>query len=231
VNLSDIRAKLDRLDEQIVGRFKDRSRFMVNEAVYRRGAIPIAGHPDASLLDWALTGLERYHATLGRFAVPDQRPLQLTEVPESPVQRKIDLPRLPATAAIAALPRVELVEFYISLLPRFCAPGDDPNNYGETAYADADLLVRINERVYLGGYVAKFKLEREPGVLELVDRPGELRTTLRDIRRENAVIAGACETASRYKIDPNVVADVFRWMIERTLELEVRFLQQVAARP
>jgi chorismate mutase len=153
MNLSDLRAKLDRLNEQIVGRFKDRSWFVLNEAVYTPGAIPIAGRPELSLMEWSLEGLERYHATLGRFDVPDQHPLMPEAVSPSPVTRVIELQALPA---IIAPQRDDLIRFYVALLPHLCKPGDDPHYYGETAYADADLLARINERRYLGGYVAKF---------------------------------------------------------------------------
>lgn len=224
MNLIDLRAKLDRLNEQIVGRLKDRSWFALNAAVYTPGAVPIAGRPELSLMEWALEGLERYHASLGRFDVPDQHPLLPDVVTPSPITRAIDLPALPA---ITPPPRDALIRFYISMLPRLCQLGDDPHYYGETAYADADLLARMNERMYLGGYVAKFKLEREPGIATLVEAPDALRDALRDLRREQAVIDRARDAAARYGLDPELMAHVFRWMIDQTIDLEVRFLQQV----
>lgn len=226
MNLDDVRAKLDRLNEQIVSRFKDRSRFLVNEAVYRPGAVPIAGRPGISLMEWALEGMERYHATLGRYELPDQLPMRsdVVTASPSPVRRVVDMPALPA---ITPPPRDELIRFYVSLVPQFCKPGDEPQNYGETAYADADILVRINERIFLGGYIAKFKLEGEPDIVQLAGDPLALRERMRDARREEAVLEKAKRTAWRYAIDPDVIEMVFRWMIEQTLDLEVRFLLQV----
>lgn len=226
MDLAELRAKLDRLNEQIVGRFKDRSWFVLNEAVYTPGAIPIEGRPGISLMEWSLEGLERYHASLGRFDVPDQYPLMPEVIAPSPVRRKLDLPRLPA---IASPPRDQLIHFYISILPRLCRPGDDPHYYGETAYADADLLARINERIYLGAFVAHSKLERDPSVLQLAGQPDALRAALRDPQRESGVVAHARDAAQRYALSADLMAEVFRWMIEQTLDLEVRFLQQVAA--
>ncbi len=158
MNLTNLRAKLDRLNDQIVGRFKDRSWFVLNEAVYTPGAIPI---------------------------------------------------------------------FYISLLPRLCQPGDDPHYYGETTYADADLLARINERMYLGGYMAKFKLEREPMLATIAaDADADaVREALRDARREATVIAQARGLA------PDLMATFFRWIIDQTIDLEVRFVQQMGKMP
>ncbi|BCX03144.1 MAG: hypothetical protein KatS3mg053_1082 [Candidatus Roseilinea sp.] len=226
MDLAELRAKLDRLNEQIVGRFKDRSWFVLNEAVYTPGAIPIEGRPGISLMEWSLEGLERYHASLGRFDVPDQHPLMPEVIEPSPVRRRLDLPRLPA---IAPPPREQLIRFYVSILPRLCRPGDDPHYYGETAYADADLLARINERIYLGAFIAHSKLERDPAVLQLVGRPDALRAALRDLQREARVVARARDAAQRYALSADLMAEVFRWMIEQTLDLEVCFLQQVAA--
>lgn len=227
MNLDEIRAKLDRLNEQIVSRFKDRSRFLINEAVYRPGAIPIAGRPDISLMEWALEGMERYHATLGRYELPDQLPIRSEAVgtSPSPVRRMVEMPALPA---ITPPPRDELIRFHVSLLPEFCKPGDEPQNYGETAYADADILVRVNERIFLGGYVAQFKLKQEPDIVRFVPDSLVLRDKLRDARREEVVLDKARQAAWRYAVNPDVIETVFRWMIEQTLDLEVRFLQQVA---
>jgi len=226
MELAELRAKLNRLSEQIVGRLKDRAWFALNPAVYTPGAIPIAGRPDLSFMEWALEGLERYHASLGRFDVPDQHPLLPEVVGPSPVQRRLTLPRLPA---IAPPPRDQLIRYYISILPRLCRPGDDPHYYGETAYADADLLARINERIYLGAFVAHSKLARRPEIAGLAAQPDALRAALRDPQREADVIAQARAAAERYGLDAGLIAEVFAWIIAQTLDLEVRFIQQVAA--
>jgi chorismate mutase len=226
MELAELRAKLNRLSEQIVGRLKDRAWFALNPAVYTPGAIPITGRPDLSFMEWALEGLERYHASLGRFDVPDQHPLLPEVVGPSPVQRRFTLPRLPA---IAPPPRDQLIRYYISILPRLCRPGDDPHYYGETAYADADLLARINERIYLGAFVAHSKLARRPEIAALAAQPDALRAALRDPQREADVIAQARAAAERYGLDAGLIDEVFAWIIAQTLDLEVRFVQQVAA--
>jgi chorismate mutase len=225
MNLPYLRAKLDRLNEQIVSRIKDRSRFAINEAVYRPGAIPIRNQSSISLMEWALEGMERYHATLGRYELPDQLPLRNDVVTASPVQRRVDMPLLPV---ITPPPRDELFRFYTTLLPEFCKPGDDPQNYGETAYADADVLVRVNERIYLGAFVARSKVERVPEIIRLSDDPSAIREKFRDREREAIVLERAAQAAWRYMINPDVIEKVFRWMIEQTIDLEVRYVQQMA---
>lgn len=223
--LSNIRAKLDRLDEQIVARLKDRSWFTLNQAVYQPDAIPIVGRTGISLMEWALEGLEQYHASLGRYDIPDQHPILYRHDRPSPVQRHVTQAHLPV---IEAPPRDQLIQFYTSLLPKLCRPGDEPHYYGETVYTDADLLSRLNERIYLGAFIAYSKLQIKPSILALAMDPQRLRAALRDAEREHTVLQRVKRSAQRYDVPLNVTVQLFRWIIEQTLDLEVRFIQRIA---
>src|SRR5208283_1970635 len=93
LQLSDLRIKLDQMTERIVSRLKDRSRFKLNKSIYLADAIAIAGRNGISFLEFALEGLEQYHATLGRYNYPDQHPLVSSHLPPTPVTReKTDSP-------------------------------------------------------------------------------------------------------------------------------------------
>ena len=72
IDLGELRVRLDQMTERIVSRLKDRSRFPLNEVVYRIGGVAIAGRDGVSFLQFALEGLEAYHASLVRYAYPDQ---------------------------------------------------------------------------------------------------------------------------------------------------------------
>ena len=48
LNLHDLRTKINQMTERIVSRLKDRSRYVLNDAVYRRDAIPIEGRTGIS---------------------------------------------------------------------------------------------------------------------------------------------------------------------------------------
>jgi chorismate mutase len=228
MELTSIRTKIDRLNEQIVGRLKERSYFPLNKVVYQPDAIAIQGTQGVSFLDFALAGLETYHASLGRYGYPDQAPLHRDANTATPVQRVYSLPLLPAVG----LPQYDrLLRFYIDLVPHLAAPGDDPQSYGETAYCDADIVVRLHERVNIGRLVAHVKAASDPVILTLVDQPDDLRAKLGDRRREESVIAAATRTAVKYDLDPDLIARVFRWLIDETLAVEVRFLQQLRLDP
>ncbi len=225
IHLGELRVRLDQMTNRIVSRLKDRSRFPLNEAVYRPDGVPIHGRSGVSLLQFALEGLEAYHASLGRYDYPDETPLALPVPPTTTVTRTIGRPYIPRLQISL---RDDLLSFYDRLLPQLCPPGDDPDTYGETAYVDSDLLELLHERINVGRYVAQAKLDRDPGVLDLVRDPERLRAALRDPAREETLINAARSIAVRYELDPDLTADVFRWIVDRTLTVEVAYLQQVA---
>ena len=217
--LTAVRQRLTKMTDRILMRLHDRAGFPLNRAVYTPGAIAIPGRRDVSLLDFAIEGLEAYHASLGRFEFPDQFALSAAGRPRSPSpdeRVQIEL-------------REKLERFYVGeLLPRLCSPADDPNCYGETAYCDADLLALLHERLHVGRDVARAKVEREPELWGVVADEDEIRERLTDRPREEAVIADAMKAAERYALDGSLVQFLFRWVIDTTLELEVEYLKRLA---
>jgi chorismate mutase len=222
IDLGELRVRLDQMTERIVSRLKDRSRFVLNQAVYTPGAVEIAGRAGISFLEFSIEGLEAYHASLGRFDYPDQYPVSGVNLPASPVRRTGSRPSVDRrTISI----RDDLLAFYLDVLPRLCPPGDDPSNYGETVYVDADLLQLLHERINVGRYVAEAKLRSDPSVAASRHDPDLLASKLRDSGREEALIAVVRATAERYALDPDVVEQIFRWIIDETLRVEVAYLQ------
>jgi chorismate mutase len=225
LQLGEIRVRLDQMTDRIVSRLKDRSRFPLNPAVYHVDGVPIRGRSGISFLQFALEGLEAYHASLGRYDFPDEAPLFAPPTPSATATRTITRPPV---ARLRINRRDHLLAFYAEILGRLCPPGDDTNTYGETVYVDSDLLELINERINVGRYVAQVKADREPAVLELVDQPSRLEAALRDPAREETLVRTARGIAARYEVDPDLVEDVFRWIIAETMLVEMAYLQQVA---
>ncbi|MBX7213348.1 MAG: chorismate mutase [Thermoflexales bacterium] len=225
MDLPDLRRRIDLWNDLIVNRLRDRARFPVNATIYRKGAIPIAGRPDTSLLEFALEGLERYHASLGRFSFPDQQPLLSQTLPESPIVRRGTLPSLP----VVDLPiRENLMRFYFEFIGALCQPGEDAQTFGEAAYMDAEILLNLFQRVNVGRFVAEVKLRAEPDLRELIDQPAVLRERLTDRVRERAVIDRARAAAERQQLNADLFERVFRWIIDETIAIEVRYLQRIA---
>src|SRR3712207_2238334 len=119
IDLGQLRIRLDQMTERIVSRFKDRSRFVLNESVYTADAVEIAGRRGISFLQFSLEGLEAYHASLGRFHYPDQYPVLGRELPPSPVARVVTKPDVSRRAISIG---DGLIAFYLQILPRLCPP-------------------------------------------------------------------------------------------------------------
>lgn len=226
LDLSVVRLKLTKMTDRILMRLHDRAGFPLNKPVYQAAAIEIPSRPGVSLFDFAIEGLETYHASLGRYDFPDQFPLSAAGQARGESPRRAAPPRSAEKVEIAL--RADLEAFYTGeVLPRLCAPEDDPNCYGETAYCDADLLELLNERINVGRDIALAKVQREPDLLKLLADDASLAERLTDRVREEAVLADAATAAERYGLDGELARFVFRWIIDRTLALEVEYLKRL----
>src|SRR5262249_39809496 len=109
LQLGELRVRLDQMTDRIVSRLKDRSRFPLNEAVYRQDGGPIGGRSGLSFLHFALEGLEASHPSLGRYDFPDEPPLFSPPTPAPAAPRTITRP---AVARLRLNRRDHLVGFY-----------------------------------------------------------------------------------------------------------------------
>ena len=163
----------------------------------------------------------RYLSRVGRYKFPDQH--QLTNITlHSPVQRRS--PPSSITQVGIEL-KDEIIAFYILLLGDLCREGDDPTTYGETVYCDADLIVLLHERINIGRFVAEAKFQSDPSFSAVVENRDVLRTRLRQPKREQTVIDTARKIALNYALNPDVVERCFRWLITKTLDVEIDYLQ------
>ena len=129
--------------------------------------------------------------------------------------------------------RDELIPYYVGILPQLCEHRDEPDTHGETAYIDANVLELLNERMNLGRYVAVSKIQDNPDVWNIVPNTSELAEALRDRVREELVIEDALRRAERFGLvrhgmdseRRDFIQGFFRWIIDRTLDLEVEYLQ------
>ncbi|MDP3983335.1 MAG: hypothetical protein Q8Q65_04660 [bacterium] len=226
VPLDVLRSRITKLTSRIIFRLEDRSSFPLNPYVYQPGAVPLPDNSNLSFLESAIKGLEEYHGTLGRWESHDQHPLIISAKPATIGRSTVGgLPELPN---IDINLKDKLLPFYTgTVLPQLCDPKDNPDTYGETVYLDADVLELLNERINLGRYVAASKVETDPKIWDIVSNREALINVLRDSEREKIVISGAIEIASRHGLDASLTASLFRWVIDRTMDVEVDYLQGI----
>jgi len=221
-NLKDIRVKLDQATERITSRLKDRSRFLQNPSIYKPDAVKIEGRMGISFLDFALEGIEKYHASLGRYEYSDQTPLVI-KPHHSRVEREISSSSI---EKVKINVKDEIMRFYLNFIKRACAPGEDKISFGETAYCDADIMEMLNERINLGKFVAESKYRTDPSISEVIHSDELLESKLRNRAREQEVLENVRAAASRYDLDQVLVEDFFKDMIDVTTKLEMEYLRR-----
>lgn len=216
-----IRPGLDILANEIVIGLKKRTRFAVNKAVYQPGLV--ISDATVSLLDYELAKVEQCHAELGRYHfatqesysdIGDTKNVIHRNTPDSPVH-KMDT---------GVGPR--LISFYIDWVNRACPDGENSNTYGETVTADVTALLAMLERVNLGKTVAESKLTEIPDQFIATggDRDAMLELIVRK-DREDKVIELAEALANHYELQPQFAVEVFKFMIDVTVDIEVDYLR------
>ena len=220
-----LRPGLDLLANEIVIALKKRTRFPRNPEIYRPGLVRTA--PGETLLDYVLGSVEHLHAELGRYTFASQEaftevagvaPLILRDDPPSPIARM----------SSGAAARVKA--FYLAWVERACRAGSDSNTYGETVTADVEALLCILERVNLGKFVAESKFAELESEFRKAD--GDVEATKRLLvrkGREAQVHDLARRLASHYELDAELAHEVFAWMIETTVDIEVAYIRMRCA--
>ena len=220
-----LRPGLDLLANEIVIALKKRTRFPRNPEIYRPGLVRTA--PGATLLDYVLGGVEHLHAELGRYTFASQE--AFTEVAGvEPVILRDDPPSPIARMSSGAEARVKA--FYLAWVERACRAGSDSNTYGETVTADVEALLCILERVNLGKFVAESKFAELES--EFRKAEGDAEATKRLLVREGReaqVYDLARRLASHYELDAELAYEVFAWMIETTVDIEVAYIRMRCA--
>ena len=216
-----LRPGLDLLANEIVIALKKRSRFPRNPEIYRPGLVRTAR--GETLLDYVLGSVERLHAELGRYTFASQEAFSEVEGVQ-PVIRRNDPPSPIARMASGVEARVKA--FYLGWVDRACRAGSDANTYGETVTADVEALLCILERVNLGKFVAESKFTELEGEFRRANGDSRtIKTLLVRKGREAQVYELARRLAAHYELDAALAHEVFAWMIETTIDIEVDYIR------
>lgn len=216
-----IRPGLDILANEIIIGLKKRLRYAKNPRIYQPGLVTSA--PEQSLLEYELGQVERCHAELGRYAFATQdaytdvsgvASILNRETPQSPV-------RLMASGV-----GQRIIDFYQRWINQYCTESEDSKTYGETVTADVAVLLAIMERVNLGKQVAESKFVEltDDFIASDGDRDAMLKLIVRK-DREQKVIELSRNLAKHYELPESAAVDVFEFMIEVTVDIEVEYLR------
>ena len=230
--LNGYRNKFDVMTERIVSKLKERSRFPQNRSIYIPDAGPIKGREGASFFEYAVEGLEKYHAKLGRFDHEDQTPIMLDNKQEiesvdfyTKVEQEMKQPFLNKVSLDIKV-NSDILDFYPKFAVKLGMAGEDKTTFGETAYCDADIVEIVNERINLGKFIAESKLKGDALMLWRADE----KTLLEKIRnpgREHEIIENVKKLSDRYQLDKDLAEEFFKWIIDETLKVELDYLSKI----
>jgi chorismate mutase len=122
----------------------------------------------------------------------------------------------------------KILTFYHEILPVICQKDYNKNERGETVLQDSLNLRKLYERICgVGPYVAQSKIQDDLSLLEITNE-AELRKALVYPQRERDVMAKGLRLARKYKLpNPRIAKDIFRRIIDLTLDVEVAYIQHV----
>ena len=161
MDLQNIAAVLEGLEETIIHRIIDRAQFSINRVIYAPGKSGFDGAGERSLLEVRLEKQEEMDGEFGRFTVAEERPF--SEHPPPPKRR---IPREEGSLAIDDFNSVnltgEILDAYTGMIPDICR-GDDDGHYGSSVEHDVAALQAISRRIHFGAfYVAESKFSSKP---------------------------------------------------------------------
>jgi chorismate mutase len=219
IDLEEVRIKLDQHAERIVSGLKDRSRSPLNKGTFEETFFQ-----DQTWFEYRLLKEQSLDAEFGRYEFEDQHPLLISRLQlEKPKVRR-DHPALGLVTTKIDNSR-RIISMYRKVLGLICQQGEDRNSYGETTKLDVGNVLELDERIFLGKAVAEAKLQSNPSLKYL--EAEAIRTALINKTREQEVIEKARLLARRYSLaQEEVVADLFKEIIEVTLDLEVDYILQ-----
>jgi chorismate mutase len=234
-SIESVRKRLDMMTKDIVIGLEQRSRFLQNSSIYYPDAIPIKDRAGISLLEFSIEGLEKYHASLGRYAYEDQNPVVLDAKNSEIVlvdfiekyEKSLKSPPVKNVSLDIKVSQ-DILSFYANFIRLLCIPGEDKTCFGETAYCDANIVETVNERVNLGKYVANAKLEKNPQLLGMTEK--DLIEKLRSPEREAEMLENVRILSAKYGTNKNLADMFFKWIIDETLKVEADYVGKIGKR-
>jgi chorismate mutase len=238
LNLLQIAADLENLEETIIARLIDRAQFRHNPTAYHPGSSGFKGEAERSLFAIRLQYQERMDACFGRFCVPEERPFnRCLPAPK----RRVNLP--PTCLRISDYDQVNLtaaiMQSYLALLPAICLPGDDAQ-YGSSVEHDVYAIQAIARRIHYGAmYVAESKYLANPRdyqaaidardtdrLMAMLTRLEVEEKILQRVAQKTAVLQASAGDNTRVSIDSATVRAYYADdVIPLTKQGEILYLQ------
>jgi len=218
IELTDLRKRIDLLNEKIIAGLKTRSKYALNEGVFIQNF-----SEGKSWFFYRLKKEQDLDSEFGRFLYYDQQPFAFRK--EELSKAKIGEVANNGLAPIQVDLSEKIILFYRKLLSEICEKKEDKSTYGETTKLDVENVLTLNERtVGVGEQVAAYKVTTDPLISNL-NTPQEIKQSLIKPEREKEVIEQMLSTAKRYGIEKDeLITQMAKELITITLDAEVQFI-------
>ena len=220
IDISDLRVRIDQLNEKIISGLKTRSRFALNKETFSKEF--------ADGKTWIMYRLKKEQdldSEFGRFLYYDQQPFVFPK--EELESAKIQEPENKGLSPVKVDLSSKIIDLYRTTIEQLCEASEDISTYGETTKLDVENILTLNERTAaIGEQVAGYKITQEPALLKIGDS-GKIREQLIYPEREKDVREKMATIAKKYEIkDIEMIKDFAQKLIEITLDSEVNFIMQ-----
>ncbi|CAI0388347.1 unnamed protein product [Linum tenue] len=212
LTLESVRLSLIRQEDSIIYNLLERSQYCYNADTYNPDVFSMNDF-HGSLVEYILKETEKLHAKVGRYKSPDEYPFFPNDLPE-PLLPPMQYPKVLHKVAESININDTVWNMYFKdLLPRLVKLGND-GNCGSSAVCDTICLQDREGLMALLTY---------PEVEERVKERVELKA--RTFALEVTMKEGKVESETVYKIEPDLVADLYgRWIMPLTKEVQVEYL-------
>lgn len=232
MELGELRELIDYLSKNVINSVHERSKLKRNDYLYS----PISIDKKSSFLEYALHKKEAYYASIGRymhnleFSITSEEPSEDSifkglSLKDKKIAVDIDVPDL-------------LIKYEEKVIKPFCKEGEDNGRAGQIVDIDTNVLQNLHRRIQIGRYVADKKIKKNGELKELLENYSQendkkIIDMLIVKKREDDVILDA-QKYSREKFSSSFkeedldlsIKNLFRYIIDTTLDLEIKYLKK-----
>ena len=131
IDISELRIKIDQLNEKIISGLKTRSRFPLNESIYSKEFVE-----GKTWIDYRLKKVQDLDSEFGRFLYYDQQPFKFKKEELSPA--KVGEPENRGMEPVDIDLSEKIISLYRETIEGLCEKEDDSKTYGEATKIDAE---------------------------------------------------------------------------------------------
>ena len=217
IDLTDLRIRIDNLNEKLLSGIATRIKYPLNKGVFEKEFFE-----GKSWFLYRLKKEQDLDSEFGRFLYNDQLPFVFKK--EELEEAKIKKSQNKGVSPIQADFSKKVISLYQKLLIELCENKEDIGTYGETTKLDVENVLTLNERtIGLGEQVAGYKISQNSGINKFSAE--QVREKLIKPQREVEVTNNIINIAKKYGIENEKLIKQFaKDLIEITLDSEVHFI-------